>query len=80
MILCLTTTASSLDADSNSTTTDSEGTCDEAYFDKLMDQQDHEVRWKRRMLEETANTSATVHESFASFKADFCDAASGTNR
>jgi len=39
-----------------------------------MDQHDHEARSKRRRLEETANTSATVHKNLASFKADFCDA------
>ena len=62
MILGLNTTAY---ADSNSTTTDSEGTCDEDDFDKLMDQHDHEARSQRRKLEETANNSATVHKSLA---------------
>jgi len=67
-------TQSSQDADSNSTTTDSEVTCDEADFEKLIDHQDHKARSKGRKLEEAANTSATVHESLASFKADFCNA------
>ena len=82
IILGLNITASSQDEDSNSTTTDSEGTCDEADFDKLMDQHDHEARSKRRRLEETANTSATVHKNLASVKADFCDTVktSGPNR
>ena len=74
MILGLNTIASSQDADTNSTTTDSEGMCDEADFDKLMNQQDHEARSKWRKLEETVTTSATVHKSLSSFKADFCDA------
>ena len=71
-ILGLNTAASSQDADSNSTTTDSEGKCDEADFDRLMDQQDCEASSKRRKLVETANTSATVRKTF--FKADFFDA------
>ena len=73
MILGLNTAAYYQNADSNSTTTDSEGPCDEVDDDKLMDQQDHEASSKRRKLEETANTSATVHKSLANFKADFCD-------
>ena len=48
-------------------------TCDEADSDKLIDQQDREARSKRRKLE-TANTLATVDESLASFKPDFCNA------
>jgi len=48
-------------------------TCDEADFDKLIDQQDREARSKRRKLE-TANTLATVDESLASFKPNFCNA------
>jgi len=72
IILGLNTAASSQDADSNSTTTDSEGKCDEADFDRLMYQHDCEASSKRRNLVETANTSATVRKTF--FKADFFDA------
>jgi len=74
MTLGLNVTGSSQDSDSNYCATESERACGEADFDKLMDQQDHhEARSKRRKLDETADTSAAVNKSVASFKPDFCD-------
>jgi len=48
MIVRSNNTVSSQDPDSSLITTDSEGTCDEADFDKLIGQQDHKARSKRR--------------------------------
>ena len=69
-ILGLNAKVSTEDPDTISTT-DSEGTCDEEDFEKLLDQQDHKARSKRRKLEETAKTPPSVNKGLASFKLDF---------
>lgn len=69
-ILGLNAKAPAEDPDTLSSSTDSEGTCTEEDFDKLLDQQDHKARSKRRKLEEPAKTPS-VNKGLASFKLDF---------
>ena len=59
------------DDSENISTSDSEGACDEVDFEKMLDQQDHEARSKRRKTQEAANTSSQINKGLTNFKLEF---------